>query len=974
MPSRTRENTVTGLLTDYLRQNGLEALSPVGLEIPGEWPKEPDFEIKNRGVFVGEAKWESDFFQAIAEAHDYGRAPTVNGTIAIGYPEQLKNKIDQAELLSDAVPDVLAEHRFRVAFLRRDAATDLARLQIHEIPDWISSHIHREREPHPDPDEVVTVLRQTARALTEELGDLEAPDLFRNVLGVEPEESEEAEAAKRAAGYLLVNQITFYRVLSAVEPRYTTLDPENIDSPKDFQSYFDRVLEDDYAAIFSFSVADYYGEHHIGLLRSAVKSIYGLAPEQINHEVLGTVFHELTPISVRKPLAAYYTKHRSAEILATLSITDASATVLDPACGTGQLLSAAYRRKRELTTDFNEATHQRFLESEITGIDIMPFAAHLSTIHLALEQPAYQTNQVRIGIADSTRLRPGETLAPLDFVLPESMKGQTDLFEPQSDVDKWVEAGSISPEGMAQKGIELEKVDVVIMNPPYSRQESVSTFGTDYKDRLVERLGLYERYIHRKMSYCSYFLLLADRFIDDGNHLAAVLPASFLTKSSDRKVRQFLLEEYDIQFLCARRDSANFSEDTQLREILLVARKGASDSAAKYIGLENLDVDPDEVSLVARSADGPLVDAGNFSVITVPHNALGVHNLFGPFAVNNPELLEVADSVYSSPRLTKLGDIGAGLIGGVGSGGKGIDPESKDKDWQEGVINARDVQGLREHDIWIYESEDSDTVTAEHRQISVKVTFQKSHLVPDFRRTPNRAELNVSGYPEYALIEPPEDEEFFKYTEFEHLPRNWKSEVTRRLGRLALLRRVNLTAPGTRHLAYYSDEKRAFHGTLWVATSLTKEQAKILSMWFDSSYHLLQLLLNRTPGEGGYTEYHKYAVEDFEVLDLEQLRPEVLESLLGAFDYASTVEFPPLFEQFALNTPEKMITSQDMQRLEKAYPGLGSDIGDNFAARRAVDTAIGEVLPIDAANLQEYLDEFYYNLLMELVSLKLIMK
>ncbi|MFB6187517.1 MAG: N-6 DNA methylase, partial [Halobacteriaceae archaeon] len=416
MSTSTREDTITGLVQEYLRQHGMTVKGHPGLDMGSGYPKEPDLAIENDGVYAYEAKWEDDYYQGIAEARDYGLAPTINGSIAIGYPNALR----QTKLTGFGDAEAaLSDHTFRVAFLRENESTEMARVKGSELPQWLHDHVHRRREPETDPDEVVNVLRQTANALTREIEDIETPDLFRNVLGVQPSESEQLNAGRHAAGFLLVNQITFYRVLSSVKEKYPKIDPNELTKPDDLLEYFRVVLEDDYSAIFSFPVASAYEQEHLGLIRDAVKTIYGISPERIDHEVLGTVFHALTPLSVRKPVAAYYTKNRTAELLAELSIDDADAKVMDPACGSGTLLTAAYRRKRALTPDFDEEDHRRFLKEDITGIDIMPFAGHLSTIHLALEQPAYQTDKVRIGIEDATKLNPGDEISPVSFTLPE---------------------------------------------------------------------------------------------------------------------------------------------------------------------------------------------------------------------------------------------------------------------------------------------------------------------------------------------------------------------------------------------------------------------------------------------------------------------------------------------------------------------------------------------------------------------------
>ena len=107
----------------------------------------------------------------------------------------------------------------------------------------------------------------------------------------------------------------------------------------------------------------------------------------------------------------------AANILSELAIEKTDEKILDPACGSGTLLAAAYRQKRKILEksgqDFDVRTHKQFLERDITGVDIMPFAAHLSVIHLALQAPLYETEEVRIAIEDSTRLKPGMEISPM---------------------------------------------------------------------------------------------------------------------------------------------------------------------------------------------------------------------------------------------------------------------------------------------------------------------------------------------------------------------------------------------------------------------------------------------------------------------------------------------------------------------------------------------------------------------------------
>jgi len=189
---------------------------------------------------------------------------------------------------------------------------------------------------------------------------------------------------RRAATYLLINQILFYHVLSSRDPlTFPRMEEDLLKKPGDLAIYFKRVLDVDYTPTFGFDVASRLPIKAGEAVRNIVKAIKALGPEKIRYDLLGKVFHDLIPFETRKAVAAFYTNNEAAEMLASLSIEDPDAKVMDLACGSGTLLVAAYHRKRELLERsgryFGLEEHKRFLEEDLTGIDIMPFAAHLGS-------------------------------------------------------------------------------------------------------------------------------------------------------------------------------------------------------------------------------------------------------------------------------------------------------------------------------------------------------------------------------------------------------------------------------------------------------------------------------------------------------------------------------------------------------------------------------------------------------------------
>lgn len=969
------EDGITDLLADYLRDHDIELRTQVSIATPGS-RSQPDMQIRSGGRYLGEAKWESNKWKGFAEARDYGNITGVNGTFLITYPEALRDEAAQSRITDENVAEsVLSGHEFTCAFLRDGEDTDIETLEIHNIPGWIRENIEQRKEPETDPDQVVSVLRQAAYQLNGELETAPDEDLFRNVLGATPTDEEEQQAARDTAGFLLVNQIAFYRVLSSHQD-FPDIDPEQLGSPDQLAEYFDLVLDYDYTPIYSFRIVESLAPQSLTVLRDAIKSIYALGPERIRHDILGKIFHELIPVSARKEVAAYYTKTRAAEILAGLAIDDGEDYVMDPACGSGTLLAASYMTKQSMCQPFGEADHRRFVEEEITGIDVMPFAAHLSCIHLALQAPIYRTDEVNIGIEDSTKLEPGDTISPLSFVLPEGSQ-QRGIEEYVSgdgpDVEQeTVEGGSIAMDAVSGEEMTLRTMDTVIMNPPFTRQESVAGFSDGYKERLRSRFSRRDRrgHIHGKMSYCSYFMFLADKFLDEGGRIAAVIPATVLNKSSDSGVREMLLEEYDIEYVFAREDRPNFSEDTDLREVMVIARKAAEgNNNTTYVSLDGLSVDP---SLIQEASESLLNeepgtirtvgDRGTATVWRIPDDQIDMHNLFSPFAVHNRELLHLwVDIQDRGEKLTQVQDLDPGLTRGGSS-----------HPWTRGCIAAPDT-AVRNSDVFQVDEVDGNDITVKHRHIGETVTVPLQAVESYFLRKPYRTKLNVSELDEYTLVREFSNlERFLSLAEEDEIPDGWEEHVTENSGYTAIPETVDLTAPGTMHPIYFSDTPRVYH-RMWVHCNLDETEAKVLALWFDSSIGVLQFLMSRVPGRGGWTKYRKYTQERFVCPDPSELSSEEIDRLETLFDDVSDVDASCLVRQMAQNTAQSDLPAGVTSRLDSHFDGIQDELGAGFEERREVDEAFLDILGFNEEEKDRILNMIYRALLIELLELKEMM-
>ena len=142
-------------------------------------------------------------------------------------------------------------------------------------------------------------------------------------------------------------------------------------------------MDVNYKTVFSYDVASWVPSSFVEEVRKLISLVKGISPEKVRRDLLGTIFHDLVPFEIRKSVAAFYTNILAAELLANLAIDRWDARVADFACGSGGLLVAAYRRKKELLEKerpFTQEDHRRFVEEELLGVDV----------HLHRPAPAHQ--------------------------------------------------------------------------------------------------------------------------------------------------------------------------------------------------------------------------------------------------------------------------------------------------------------------------------------------------------------------------------------------------------------------------------------------------------------------------------------------------------------------------------------------------------------------------------------------------------
>ena len=972
------ENTCNALLCEELRKLGIEAFFEEHF-LTRFGRNKPDIHaLYNGSNYLIEGKQKPrKLVDAVSKAYTYRerlRFTSPKAVFAVLYPPDCFSACDTAVLL-DTPPFYIA-HRAK---------------SLKELAIWIYSIITKPPvAAELNTTDAIKLLREAVAGLSEAFAKLEAKDVeeifggrvfFETILGIKEEKEIPIQHLRDAASYLLVNQILFYQILAKEKKeliRYKEIDSEKLQFSGELQAkYFSKVLLEDYKPIFGFDVASKIkGSRALGAVKVTVDSVNTLSPGALGHDVLGKIFHNLIPLDLRKVVAAFYTNIQAGEILATLAIDKPNALVLDPACGSGTLLVSSYQRKKNLLEKSGERfgfkRHKQFVEEDITGIDIMPFAAHLAAVHLSLQAPLYTTDFVRVAIQDSTSLKPNMIISPAQEVLKEAFKQRKiteDYKKPIRKSKEKVVAGVVELSEQANsKPIQLSKADLVIMNPPFTRFQRVPP---EYKAKLKERFSeaRYKKCIHGQLGLHGYFLLLADRFLRNEGRLAAVLPVTTLSAKGFYNIQDIWLNNYSIEHLIVCEGRSAFSENVAVREILLVAKKKKTKD--NNVAISVLKVSPDALSIAdARSLAeslkelresqkiGTIIDSEKYLFKLIPQTELrrSKRALFRAISTYRKDIAEIAHEIRKlfekSRKATTFGEYLESIKGEIHESPRGI----KRLGYYGLSVVSKESRALKKHDFWFKKKKAKRKLIVENRFSHVTFDVPIKCVTPNIRRYAGLEHFDISDETDYVIIRPFDKlENFLEASNIEmderkeaaKLVKNgkWEQFVESHSSKLALIYRARITGIGTHNLAFYSNKKMFFGGSFWMIKVSDEAQAKLLTLWLNSTLNLFQLFVERKETEGGWMWIDGYVIREFAMLDFSKLSEQEISALLMVFKKLGKISVPSLREQ-----------------IEK---------GDGV--RREVDKALLRLLRMPEEEIIGFLDRLYSILAREFGKLRKVM-
>ncbi len=336
---------------------------------------------------------------------------------------------------------------------------------------------------------------------------------------------ENLERAAKFSSYVLANKIVFYQ---ALRRQFADLRPLEIsDAIKTADTlgvYLLTAFEHatkvtkDYETVFAGDFGDglpLLSANAVDFWRDLLADTSKFDFTEIPYDVVGHIFENLLSPEERHKFGQHYTRSEIVDLINAFCIRKADAKVMDPSCGGGTFLVRAYQRKKDLSG--GKLSHEKII-GQLYGTDISAYPVHLTTMNLATRDLKEGANYPLVARRDFFKTKLNGKI----FKVPDD---SGDEMKP------------------------LPKLDAIVGNPPYIRQEKITEYyGQKYKDKLqelVHRDAPGTALSGRSDIFC-YFFTHSFALLEDDGYIGLLTSSGWLDTAYGFDLQKFLHENFEI--------------------------------------------------------------------------------------------------------------------------------------------------------------------------------------------------------------------------------------------------------------------------------------------------------------------------------------------------------------------------------------------------------------------------------------------
>ncbi|MEN3057537.1 MAG: N-6 DNA methylase [Candidatus Methanosuratincola petrocarbonis] len=347
------------------------------------------------------------------------------------------------------------------------------------------------------------------------------------------------EALTRMMAYVFMNKIIFYKVLEDKYrlPRLAMLDTSSASEfMREFRRYCKKAMENtgDFEPVFSVRAYDMIElpdeEDFLQGINDFIETVEEFRPEDIL-DLLGYVYEELIPPEERHQLGQFYTPPAVCELITKWCIRGQDDAVLDPGCGSGGFVLAAYRellirKTGKASLPPPPGVHEKIL-SQICALDINPFPAHLTAIGVSMKDPTSPSTELNV-------------ISDLDFF---KARAGMKIFSPYTVK---------TPQGDVPRQIQIPICDSVVGNPPYTRWVEIpEATQKAIRQALGKKISEYD--LTPRVSsgiepgIYVYWMMHATDFLKEGGRLGMIVSNLWMQTDYGINLGRFLLDNYKVK-------------------------------------------------------------------------------------------------------------------------------------------------------------------------------------------------------------------------------------------------------------------------------------------------------------------------------------------------------------------------------------------------------------------------------------------